>query len=292
MKGKICIITGANAGIGLQAAIQIAGKGYHVILACRNETRGKDALDKIRKTVPSASLELGIVDMGLRESIIRFAKKITSHYDHLDVLIQNAAQFNIHQKKGETTSEGVETFWATNHLGPVLLTLLLRQQLEKSDDGRVLTISSKGLVAKPFLQVDLNDVEFKSRRFNVVNAYYQSKLAQMMYTNWLAEKLENTNVTANCIRVTAVKVDLSRYPDLSSFMKWVYSIKARKALSPEIMAETYTDLASSPEYRNITGKYFDEKSREINSPRYCRKRENIRAVMELTKKYIPELGDV
>ncbi len=292
MEKKICIITGANAGIGKQAAMQIAGKGYHVILACRNKSRGEEALDEIKKALPAASLELMIVDLRLRESVIRFAEKYSSEYDHLDVLIHNAAVFNVTQKTRELTAEGVETIWATNHLGPVLLTELLKDKLEKSDNGRVITISSKGLLAKPLLKVDLNDAEFKSKKFNVVNAYYQSKIAQIMYTYWLADKLKDTGITVNCIRVTAVKVDISRHPDLSAFMKWVYSMKARKALSPEVMAETYTDLATSPKYRKATGKYYDENSLEVDSPKYCRKMENIKAVMKLTNHYVTELEEI
>ena len=292
MDRKICIVTGANAGIGKEAVLQIAEKGYHVILACRSPKRGEDALKDIIRAVPSASLELRNVDMGNRESVARFAEEYKKDYNRLDVLIQNAALFNISQKTRETTADGWETFWATNHLGPVLLTQLLIKQLEKSEQGRILTISSKGLLAKPFLRVNLDDVEFKSRKFSVVNAYYQSKIAQMMYTIWLADQLKQTNITVNCLRVAAVKVDLSRHPDLSPFIKWVYSLKARKALSPRTMAETYTDLASSPEYTNVTGQYFDEKGRVIKYPEYCCQKEYIMAVMKLTKTYIPEMGDL
>ena len=286
---KICIVTGANAGIGKQAAIQIAEKGYHVILACRNRARGEQTVSELKKLYPDISIELQLIDLGLQSSIMEFADSFNKKYEHLDVLIHNAAIFNVTQKNRELTAEGVETVWATNHIGPVLLTDLLLDRLKKSENGRILTVSSKGLLAKPLMKVNINDVEFKYRPFNIVNAYYQSKIAQIIYTYSLTEKLKETNITANCIRVTAVKIDISRHPDLSPFMKWVYSIKAKNSLSPEKMAETYTDLAVSSRYEKISGKYFDENSNEVNPSAYCRKRENIDAVMSLTESYISEL---
>ena len=292
MEKKICIITGANAGIGKQAAFQIAKKNMHVILACRSRERGEAALRELMELESGLSAELAIIDMGSFESIKSFAADFSSRFEKLDVIIHNAAVFNVTQKERKENSEGLETVWATNHLGPVLLTELLLEKLKKSENGRVLTVSSKGLLAKPFMKVDTADPEFKSRKFSIVNAYYQSKLAQVMYTYRLAERLENTDVTVNCIRVTAVKVDISRHPELSEFMKKVYAAKAKKSISPEKMAETYTELAVSEKYSSVTGKYFDENCREVSSSGYSRSRRNIDDVMTLTKKYIPELGEV
>ena len=289
MDRKICIITGANSGIGKQAAIQILEKGYHVILACRNKKRGEDALKSMKTINSSYSAELMIVDMGLQKSIRHFAGIMKEKYNKVDVLIHNAAIFNVTQKQQEKTSEGIETVWSVNHLGPVLLTELLLEQLKKSKNGRVITISSQGLVAMPMLKVDLEDPEFNNRKYSIVKAYYQSKRAQVMYTYWLAERLKDSNITVNCIRVTAVKIDLNRHPDLSPLNKWIYSIKSKMALTPAEMAKTYTYLATSDEVATVTGKYFNEKNKEVKSNKYTYKKENIEAVMNLTKKYIKEL---
>ena len=86
-------------------------------------------------------------------------------------------------------------------------------------------MASQGLVLQPNLKIDFNDPEFKNRKFSISKAYYQSKLAQVMYTYWLAQKLNNTKITANCIRVTNVKIDISRYPNLSGFMKYYTLLK-------------------------------------------------------------------
>ncbi|NDI36023.1 SDR family NAD(P)-dependent oxidoreductase [Chengkuizengella sediminis] len=283
---KICLITGANSGIGKAAAIQIAKKGYHVILACRNQTRGEKALQDVKTVSSSESVELMLVDMSLKSSIKDMVKKYRAKYNKLDILINNAAFFDISQKEVKLTNEGIESVWATNHLGPVLLTQLLLEPLELSPQGRVITISSKGLIVHPFIQVQLEDPEFRTRKFNVSKAYYQSKIAQVTYTYWLAKKLENTKITVNCVRVTNVKLDISRYPNLSSLARFAYSLKSKSSLSPEEMAKTYTYLATSDEVSRVTGKYFDEKNQMVSSSKYSHNFENVNKVMDLTMKYL------
>jgi NAD(P)-dependent dehydrogenase (short-subunit alcohol dehydrogenase family) len=186
--------------------------------------------------------------------------------------------------------DGVETVLATNHLGPVLLTALLEPELNGSISARVLTVSSQGLIMHPRLQVRLDDPEFSQGGYKVEKAYYQSKLAQVMYTFWLAEQYRGTPKTANCIRVTNVKVDLSRYPDLSDFKKRMYAFKSRFSISPEEMAEVYTWLALSNEVSGVSGKYFDEKRKMVGAGAWAENVENIRSVMELTRRYVPELS--
>jgi NAD(P)-dependent dehydrogenase (short-subunit alcohol dehydrogenase family) len=107
-----------------------------------------------------------------------------------------------------------------------------------------------------------------------------------MYTYWLARELSETRVTANCIRVTNVKIDLERYPDLSRADRWAYALKSRSSISPEDMAATYTWLATSPEVTEVSGKYFNENNREVHSSRYSRQTEHIDQLMKLTMSYI------
>ena len=286
MNNKICMITGANAGIGKAAAIQIAQQGHHVIMACRNRQKGEAALQDVQAKANSNAVELMIVDMSLQSSIKELAGTFLAKYDWLDVLIHNAANFDIRQKEATYTLEGIESIWATNHLGSVLLSELLWDALKQSERGRVITIASKGLMAKPFLKVDLDDPEFKSRKFSVENAYYQSKRAQIMYTYWLAEQAKGTRITANCIRVPAVRVDMSKYANLPTIMKKVYAFKSKFALSPEEMAEVYTYLALSDEVTGVTAVCFDEKKQAVKPVKYAQQAKNIEAVMDLTMRYL------
>ena len=139
----------------------------------------------------------------------------------------------------------------------------------------------------PFLKVNLDDPEYEQRKFSVQNAYYQSKLAQVMYTYWLAEYLQDTGITANSIRVTNVKIDVdTRYPDVPKLARKMYSLKSRFSISPEEMAQTYTYLALSPEVAQTTGAYFDDPQHRVNSTGYSRNKANIQQVMDLTMRYI------
>jgi len=286
MENKTCLITGANSGIGKQAAIQLAKAGFRVFVGARNRERGLNALNDIKMQSESDAVELLEIDLSSKKSIKDAASELKERLNHLDVLIHNAADFDIARKEATKSVDGIETIWATNHVGPVLLTNLTLDLLKESEQGRIITIASKGLLMHPNLTVDLKDPEFNFRKFSVPKAYYQSKLAQIMYTYWLADQLKNTTVTANCIRVTNVKVDVSRYPDISAFMKWVYKLKSKSALSPEEMAQTYTWLATAPELANTTGKYFNEKKQEVQSSVYSREKENIEALMNLSMQYI------
>ena len=284
MNEKICLITGANAGIGKSAAIEIAQKGFRVIIGCRNRVRGEEALKEIKAASKNEDIDLQLIDLSSKKSIQDAVNEYP--HDHLDVLIHNAADFDISRKKALASTDGVEAVWATNHVGPVMLTQLLMDKLKASKQARVITIASKGLIMHPKQEVDLEDPEFKNRKFSISKAYYQSKLAQVMYTYWLAEELKDSDITVNCIRVTNVKIDMNRYPNVSKAAKLAYKLKSGSALTPERMAKTYTFLATSLNLKTTTGKYFDERNTIVDSSNYSKDPEKIKAVMDLTTKYI------
>jgi NAD(P)-dependent dehydrogenase (short-subunit alcohol dehydrogenase family) len=286
LESRVCFITGGNSGIGKAAAIQLAQEGLKVIIGCRNEERGVSALKEIRTISKNDNVELLVVDMSSQTSIKNAVEAFKSKHTKLDILIHNAADFDISRKSAQFSEENIETIWATNHIGPVLLTKLLLNELEQCEQGRIITVASQGLMLHPLLKVNLCDPEFKTRAFSVEKAYYQSKLAQVMYTYWLADKLKDTKITVNCVRVTNVKIDIKRYPNLSELMKFMYSIKSKLSISSEKMAQTYTYLATSPELNSVTGKYYNEKNEVVSSSRYSQNKNNIDALMELSMKYI------
>jgi len=291
MKQKICMITGANSGIGKAAAIKIAQQGHHTIMACCNPEKGATALREVKAASGNGAVELMVVDMSLQASIRELSDVFLAKYEHLDVLIHNAAIFDITQKQATYTAEGNESVWATNHLGPVLLTELLWDALANSSNGRVITIASKGLMAKPFLKVDLEDPEFKKKPFSVENAYYQSKLAQIMYTYWLAEQGQESHITANCIRVPVVSVDIAKFSGLPTILKKVYAFKSKFSLSPEEMASGYAYLATAVELNSVTGAYFDEKMKPVKPGKYAQNIQNIEKVMKITRSYLSHNSD-
>lgn len=291
MPEHISLITGGNSGIGYAAAAQLARQGSRVLIACRSAERGERAVADLKRATGGAAIDLVVMDMSSRASIVGGCEMFRRMgHGHLDALIHNAADFDISRKAPALSVDGVETVWATNHVGPALLTQLLDPELSASEQGRVITVSSKGLMIHPRLEVKLDDPEFSHGGFKAETAYYQSKLAQVMYTLWLARHYRGSARTANCVRVTNVKVDVERYPNLSGLQKRLYSIKSRFAISPDQMAEVYVWLARAPETRTITGGYFDEKKRPVGTGAWAADWANIERVMSLTARYVPELG--
>ena len=264
MESKKIIITGANSGIGKAAAIQLANLGATVIMACRSEERGRTAVEEVRQVTGNNNIEFMQVDLSLQKSIRQFANEYLSKHDRLDVIIHNAANFDHSLKKVTKTPEGFETVFATNHLGVFLLTNLFLEALLKSTPSRIITIASKGLMMYPFLDIDFNNLNGE-RRFTLQHAYYQSKLAQVMFTYELARRLEGTGVTVNCVRVANVAIPDERLTHLPSWQRKVYSLKRKMAITPEKQAETYVFLAADPSVEGISGKYWDENNKPVRS---------------------------
>lgn len=266
LENKTVIITGANSGIGKAAAIKLAKLGANIIMACRSEQRGALALDDVRQAAQSDRIELMILDLSSQDSIRHFAHEFIQHRKTLDVLIHNAANFDQTLKKPYLTAEGVETIFATNHVGAFLLTHLLLDTLKASAPSRIITVASKGLTLYPFLDIEFDNLNGE-RSFSAQHAYYQSKLAQVMYTYELARRLKGTGVTVNCVRVTNVAIPDERISHLPAWMRKMYSLKRKMSITPERQAETYVYLAADAEVKHITGGYWDENMRQVRSSR-------------------------
>lgn len=264
LENKTIIITGANSGVGKAAAIQLAGLGAMVILACRSLERGNQAMAEIKNSSSSQKVEFMQLDLSSQISIRSFVESFKSKFKKLDVLIHNAANFDLTQKAPVITSDGVETIFATNHVGPFLLTHLLLDTLKTSAPSRIITVASKGLAMHPFLDIEFDNLNGE-QKFSPEHAYYLSKLAQVMYTYDMAEQLRGTGVTVNCVRVTNVALPDDRIAHLPEWQQKVYKMKRKMAISPEKQAETYVFLASDPELENISGGYWDENNQQVKS---------------------------
>lgn len=197
LSNKNILITGANSGIGKAAAVQLARCKANVIMACRSMERGAAARDEVRQVSAGGSVDLMQVDLASLSSVRRFASELQTRYSRLDVLIHNAANFDLSMKKPVLTGDGLETIFATNHVAPFLLTWLLLDMLKSSAPSRIITVASKGLMLYPNLDIEFDNLQ-GSRKFSPQHAYYHSKLAQVMFTYDLAERLKGTGVTVNC----------------------------------------------------------------------------------------------
>ncbi len=264
LAGKIIIITGANSGIGRAAAKLLAADGATVVMACRSPERGREAREEIVRETGNQDTALMILDMSSHASIRRFAAEFQQRFQRLDVLIHNAANFDLTLKTPILTADGIETIFATNHVGVFLLTDLLLDLLKRSAPSRVITVASKGLMAYPFLDIEFDNFNGE-KKFSAQHAYYHSKLAQVMYTFELAERLRGTGVTVNCVRVGNVALADDRMENIPEFMKKAYALKKRFALTPEEQARTYEYLAADLAVEGVSGGYWDENNRQVKS---------------------------
>jgi len=255
LTNKTIIITGANSGIGKAASIQLAKLGAQVVMMCRSKERGEQALQDVRSASNSDKIELVLVDMSSQESVRNAVNEFLDKHSRLDVIIHNAANFDHRQIKPVMTEDGLETVFATNHVNIFLMTDLLLETLKKSVPSRIITVASKGLMTYPFLDIEFDNLKGE-KKFSMQHAYYHSKQAQVMYTFDLAERLQGTGVTVNCVRVGNVAIPDTRLDHLPKWMLKMYEMKRKLALTPEKMAETYVWLAADPAMQNVTGGYW------------------------------------
>jgi len=243
MKGKICLITGANAGIGKATARDLAVRGATVVMVCRNEVRGSVAMSEIRTLTGNSDVHLMLADLASQRSIRALADAFKGQHDRLDVLVNNAG---VYMGTRIPTEDGYETTFAVNHLAPFLLTHLLRDRM--TTGSRIVTVSSD---AHKGLTLDFEDLDAR-RKYNGMRVYGQSKLANILFTREVARRLEGTGITANCLHPGVVATHFASGTGLGIFFKLFKPF----LLSPEKGAATSIYLATSPDVEGVSGKYF------------------------------------
>lgn len=183
LSGKTLVITGANSGIGLSAASILAGRGARVIMACRSPEKGQAAADGIRRTHPQAEVSLEPLDLSSLASVRAFAERVLAQHPRLDVLVNNAGVMAVpHQR----TADGFEMQLGTNHLGHFALTALLFDRLAATPGARVVSVSS---LVHHFGTMRFEDLRGE-RSYSPWSAYFQSKLANMLFVHELARRAE------------------------------------------------------------------------------------------------------
>jgi len=246
LRGKTCLVTGGSSGIGKAAALSLAQRGAHVVLACRDERRGAQARTEIAAATGNAHVDMMLADFSLQTSIRDFAGRVLDRFRTLDVLVNNAGTWS--QKRRET-AEGIEEVWATNVLGYALTTALLMDLLVRSR-ARVVNVAS--MLAR---DLDLEDVEFRRRPYSGVRAYAQSKQANRMWTWALARRLDGTGATANAMHPGGVSTGLFRKGGgpLSLMAAAWARVFGRSASAG---ADTVVWLATDPKLTNVSGKFW------------------------------------
>ena len=265
---KKVIITGGNSGIGYQAAKQLAEKGWLVTLFCRRKASAEQACEEIRQQTGNSQVDYILADLSDLESVKKAVEQYIQKEETLDVLINNAADFDLSIKSPVITKDGLEKQFATNVVAPFLLSILLRGLLEKSENSRIINISSQGLMLYPFVKLDFEKLSGQ-KHYTPAKTYYQNKLALLMLSLYMRKQWKGIKVQA--IRVTNVKVDMRRYDHLSAFMKNLYKIKSKFSISPEEMAKVYTALSTEDDYE---GFLYDEKCKEVKANAFAYEEED------------------
>lgn len=242
MRGKICVVTGANRGLGKATALELARQGATVLLVCRDRARGEAARSEIQETTKNATVGLLLGDLSSQQSVRDLAAAFLRRYNRLDVLINSAA---VYKSKRIETADGLETMFATNHLGPFLFTNLLLDALKAAAPSRVINVTAPSTT-----KLNFDDLQGK-RRFSAAHAFGASKACNLLFTYGLADRLAPAGVTVNAFFPGLLKSDLMREaaPPVRFFLRGIAS-------PPEKAARALLYLASSPEIERASGRFF------------------------------------
>ncbi len=251
MAENIAVITGATHGIGVVTTRELARKGLTVVMLCRDLDAARRVREAIVAMAPEARLHCVHCDLASLASVRECAGIVRRDFGRIGWLINNAGMVSTWRR---TSADGFELTFATNHLGPFLLTELLLDRM--TDDGRIINLASRAHYRG---KLDLAGIADRSVRYNGAAAYSRSKLANVMHTFALARRLAagSSRVTVNCLHPGVVATNL--------LPRWLRIIKP--LLSPNIIdaergARTTLYLALSPEVAGVTGRYFDEHQKE------------------------------
>ena len=262
MKGKNCIVTGGNAGIGFETALALAKSGSNIIIICRNQEKAEAAVKSIKAKSQNNNVDYILADLSSQKSIRDACKYVHKMFDRLDVLVNNAGTW---LSKLEYTEDNFEKQFAVNHLAYFLMTYELLPLLRKAEDARIICVGSDSHFHG---KMHFDDISL-SKRYHGLRAYAQSKLANVLFTYELDRKLKSKNlenISINCLQPGLVKTDIGLKHTISLHgIAW--RIRRLGGVTPAKGAETSIFLASSDDVKGVSGKYWDKCQTKPSSDR-------------------------
>ncbi len=247
MHGKICLVTGATSGIGEVTALELARLGASVVLLGRSQARCEAALTRIQRETGSASVEYLLADLSSMAQVRQAAAQFLEKHSRLDVLVNNAGAVFLSR---QLSADGIEMTFALNHLSYFLLTLLLLDTLKASSPSRIVNVSSDSHRGS---LLDFDDLQNQKSYF-VMKAYGRSKLANVLFSNELARRLDGNGVVTNALHPGRVSTRI--WEKGGPLNPLIGLVMRRFSIPPEKGAKTMIYLASSLEVEGVTGKYF------------------------------------
>jgi NAD(P)-dependent dehydrogenase (short-subunit alcohol dehydrogenase family) len=232
-QGRLAVVTGANTGLGFETAQVLAARGASVVLAVRNIEKGKQAAARIAAAAPGATVTVTELDLSSLDSVRAAAAELRAGHPRIDLLICNAG---VMYPPKQTTHDGFELQFGTNHLGHFALTGLLLEQMLPVPGSRVVTVSSVGHRIRA--RVNFDDLQWE-RSYSRVRAYGQSKLANLMFTYELQRRLSGAGTT---IAVAAhpgfAATELMRHTPMAAVVTPLFSQNAAMGALPVLRAAT------------------------------------------------------
>ncbi len=259
MQGSICLITGATSGIGRATAFELARRGATVVVVGRNREKSARTIERIIRNTGNQSVDYLLADLASQKEIHILAQQFQSKYSRLDVLVNNAGTIAWTR---QLSPDGIELTFALNHLSYFLLTNLLLDVLKSGAPSRIINVSS---AAHMGAEIDLEDIQ-NPRRYRGLQAYGQSKLANLMFTYELARRLQGTGVTVNACHPGLVATNLpanSKMPLGWLSRPILRSILAVAGRSATQGSKTVVYLATAHDVTGVTGRYFVD---EVDTP--------------------------
>ena len=265
LDNKLAIVTGANSGMGMATVEALSDEGAKVIMLCRNEKRGMEAFKKLMEK-KDRQIELMLCDLGDYSSIRSFASQVKEKYKRIDILVNNAGFISLDRQE---TKEGLERQFGINHIGHFLLTTKLLDLM--GEESRIVVVASGAHKAG---KIHFDDINLK-RGYNVVRAYSQSKLANVLFAKELSKRLKDRGITVNCCHPGAVATNMGVSRE-TGFGKTITGLLKPFFQTPAEGARTAIFLATDESVKDISGEYFyrckiAKSSRRSNDPELAKK---------------------
>lgn len=249
MIGKICVVSGATSGVGLEALKQLAKGGAHIVMVARNLKKAENVKILLHKDY-SVSIDIVIADFSDLEQVREAANLIVKQYPVIDLLVNSAG---LHSTKRHLTKDGNELVFQANHIAPFLLTMLLLDSIKKSEQGRIIQVNSEG---HRFGGLNINDLTWDKRPYIGLRAYGASKTAQLMTVMYLAKELKETNVTINAMHPGGVRTNIGSNNGWL-YRAWLHGVVWHFLKDPVISGDALYYLSASPKVNQVSGRYFN-----------------------------------
>jgi NAD(P)-dependent dehydrogenase (short-subunit alcohol dehydrogenase family) len=280
MKDRVCLVTGANSGIGKETARELARLGATVVMAARNEERGRAAVEDVRASTGSDRVELLMLDLADFDSVRYAAAELHRRQDRLDVLINNAGLVLTERR---TTAQGHEATFGINHLGPYLFTRLLEDLLVAAAPSRVVTVSSMGHRLSGGL--DFDDLMWERRKYAGVSVYNDSKLANVLFTKELARRWSEHQVTGYAVHPGVVRSGFAGDGDAPGLFGWMVAMTRIFYLSPQRGSRTSVMCATRDLGSLTSGAYYAHQ-RSIRPSKRARDRDAAARLWEVSESLV------